>query len=286
LIQDNSLSGVAISALGPFFFSGSAMDFVSTGLISFTNVWLGGTPSRTPLTIDLNTSVITFNDDGLEDGDVRMESDTEENMFLLDASTELLHFGGTTNGVSIGKGGEVRLNGSATVFDDELPTTYIQLTGGAAPNITLVGGSGNLRAQEFANSSASEEYLPIWQFSHARKPDSAVMPHLHLYVPNDGTGGNIVFGMYFVWSNINDTSITEVGPVYATLTRAANAGINANAIISWAAIDGTGKGFSSILRARIFRVQGGTDTFGGTCWLLSGDCHIEKDKLGTNNEYS
>jgi hypothetical protein len=229
---------------------------------------------------------LVLNADGVAVGDLQAQSDTEANMLLLDASADTIYLGGTTNGVSIAKGAAPVLNGTATVWDDVLPTSYLQLTGGAAPNITLVGVSTNLRAQEFPNVSASEEYLPIWQLPHSWKEGSSIVPHLHLYVPDDGTGGDIVFGMYYVFSNIGDTSVSEVGPIYATLTRTANAGIAATAIISFGSVSATGKTFSSIFRAKVFRVQAGADTFSGTCWLLSGDLHIEKDKLGTNNELS
>ena len=39
------------------------------------------------------------------------------------------------------------------------------------------------------------------------------------------------------------------------------------------------------LHAQFKRVQGGADTFGGTCWLLSSDLHIVKDDLGSKEEY-
>ena len=219
-------------------------------------------------------------------GAITISPTSGKNINLKPASTGKATFGdgGVTDYAEFDATGTLKLNGAATVWDDILPTTFLQLTGNAAPNITLVGASSHLRAQEFANSSANEEFLPVWQIPHKWKAESAIVPHLHIYVPDDGTGGDIVFGMYYTWTNIDGTSAAETGPIYATLTRAANAGINANAIISFGSIAGTGKTFSSIFRAKIYRVQAGADTFGGTCWLLSGDIHVEIDKLGTNNE--
>lgn len=205
----------------------------------------------------------------------------------------MANFGNIPSNLALGASKSVRRNSGDTDFeaftalesgvshyDDLLPTLYQQLAGGAAPNITLVGASTVLRAQEFANSSAAEEYLPIWQLPHAWKAGSNVEPHLHLYIPDDGTGGDLTFSMTYTWTNIDDTSVTE-STVTGTVTRAANAGINGNAILSFGGISGSGKTASSLFRARITRSQ--TDTFGGTCWLLSSDMHIEKDKLGASS---
>ncbi|GEM_PF-2630072 len=187
--------------------------------------------------------------------------------------------------LDIAADGTPTLVGGATVFDDLLPTTYIQLTGGAAPNITLVGDSSVLRAQEFADSSAAEEMNAIWQIVHAAKVGAAFSPHLHLYVPDDGTGGDIVFSMVYRFTPINGTGGADSAPVYGTLTRAANAGINGNAIVEFDPITPANATISSMFHARFQRVQAGADTFGGTCWLLSADLHIEIDALGSKEEY-
>lgn len=194
--------------------------------------------------------------------------------------------GGAASYLDIAADGTPTLVGDATVWDDLLPTTYIQLTGGAAPNITLVGNSSVLRAQEFANSSSSEEMNAVWQLAHAAKVGAPFAPHLHLYVPDDGTGGDLVFAMIYRFTPLNGTGGADSAPVYGTLTRAANAGINGNAIVAFAPITHVAATISSLFHARFQRVQGGTDTFGGTCWLLSADLHIEHDALGSKGEYS
>lgn len=193
--------------------------------------------------------------------------------------------GGAADYLDIDAEGTPRLVGAATVWDDLLPTTYVQLTGGAAPNITLVGGSSVLRAQEFANSSAAEEMNAVWQIVHAAKVGAAFSPHLHLYVPDNAAGGDIVFSMIYRFTPINGTGGADSAPVYGTLTRAANAGINGNAIVEFDPITPANATISSMFHARFQRVQAGADTFGGTCWLLSADLHIEIDALGSKEEY-
>lgn len=193
--------------------------------------------------------------------------------------------GGAANYLNIADDGTISLVGDATYWDDLLPTTYIQLTGGAAPNITTVGDSVVLRAQEFANSSSAEEMNAVWQIVHAAKVGAAFSPHLHLYVPNDVTGGDIVFQMIYRFTPLNGTGGADSAPVYGTLTRAANAGINGNAILEFDAITPANATISSMFHAQFKRVQGGADTFGGTCWLLSADLHLEFDALGSKEEY-
>jgi len=194
--------------------------------------------------------------------------------------------GGETAYLNIAADGTPTLVGNATVWDDLLPTTYIQLTGNSAPNITLVGNSSVLRAQEFPNSSANEEMNAVWQLIHAAKVGAAFVPHLHLYVPDDVTGGDIVFQMVYRFSPIDGTGGADSSAVYGTITRAANAGINGNAILAFAPITPTNATISSMFHAQFKRVQGGADTFGGTCWLLSADLHIEMDALGSKEEYA
>lgn len=194
--------------------------------------------------------------------------------------------GGAADYLNIAADGTPTLVGAATVWDDLLPTTYIQLTGGAAPNITTVGDSSALRAQEFANSSSAEEMNAIWQIIHAAKVGAAFSPHLHLYVPDDGTGGDIVFQMIYRFTPIGGTGGSDSAAVYGTLTRAANAGINGNAIVAFDPITPANATISSMFHAQFKRVQAGADTFGGTCWLLSADLHIEHDALGSKEEYT
>lgn len=56
---------------------------------------------------------LVVNENGSTTGDTRFESDTESNMYFLDASADVQYFGGTTNGVKITKGGDIELLGTA-----------------------------------------------------------------------------------------------------------------------------------------------------------------------------
>lgn len=55
------------------------------------------------------------NENGDAAGDFRVESDTEANMVFLDASSDFIQFGGTTNSIQISKGGSLTLNGTGAI---------------------------------------------------------------------------------------------------------------------------------------------------------------------------
>jgi len=169
----------------------------------------------------------------------------------------------------------------APVYEDLLPTTSNANAGGAAPTMTLMGGSSTIRAQHFANASPTEEYQAVWQLPHGWKEATEVEPHVHLYVPDDATGGNIVLSMVYTWQNKDNGTMTETTVTSTPIVRAANAGINGNCVATFGTIAGTGKTISSLFSARIMRVQAGADTFGGSIWLRSVDMHIQVDTLGS-----
>jgi len=185
----------------------------------------------------------------------------------------------TTNYTQFESDGTMKMVGTATVFEDLLPTLSNANTWWAAPNITLMWGSGIIRAQEFDNVSASEEYQATRQLPHSWKEWSDIEPHIHLYIPNDWTGGNIVFTMTYTRQNIDNWTMTEATVTSTAITRTAGQWINGNAIASFWTISGSGKTISSLFAARIMRVQWWADTFSWKTWLRSADLHIEKDTL-------
>lgn len=198
---------------------------------------------------------------------------------IKESSNSATHkFGAGINRTLIEEDGTVKFEGNATIWKDLLPTAVYQPQSTSAPNITLIGGTGNLKAQEFPNNGTSEEFHPTWQLSHEWKEGSIIVPHLHLYIPNDANGGVLDFRMVYSWVNVNGTGLVE-GTLTGTITRAANAGINSNAILSFGNLDGTGMKISSLLAAKIYRNT--ADTYNGSCWLRSADLHIECDTVGS-----
>ena len=187
----------------------------------------------------------------------------------------------TTNYTQFEADGSMLMVGSATVFDDVYPSSVTIGSGGSAPSFTAY--NGNLRAYEFLGSGATTKELNMgFQIPHSYKEGSTIVPHIHLYIPDDGTGGVIKFYCEYTWTNVNQTGTTATTTTSGTITRVANEGINNNAILSFGEIVGTGKTMSSVFMCRIYRNPAdAADTFGVSCWLKSADIHIEMDTLGS-----
>ncbi len=75
--------------------------------------FFAGGVANTNLKMTIGVNEVVVNDLGDPTVDLRGESDTEPNMIFLDSSADLLYLGGTTNSVSIAKGGVTKFNGSA-----------------------------------------------------------------------------------------------------------------------------------------------------------------------------
>jgi len=172
--------------------------------------------------------------------------------------------------------------GTATTYDDLLPSSVTVSTSGSnVPSFTVY--NGGLKAYEFVGSSLMKEINMGFQHSHKRKADSSIDTHLHLYIPNDVTGGDIRFGLEYTWTNINEVGSVTPTTIYKKITIPSNDGIKNNHILDFGSITGTGKTKSSMFMCRIFRdPTHSEDTFGSSVWLKSADQHYEKDKQGSD----
>jgi len=196
--------------------------------------------------------------------------------------------GGTAKDLHIATGAAKTLVLDTVVWDDVYPSSVTVGPGASAPAFTTY--NGNLRAYEFLGTGVTTKDLNIgFQFYHSIYTGGSITlgPHLHLYIPDDATGGVIKFYMEYTWAEIGSTGALTPVTISGTVTRAANAGIANNAILSFnsAAITGS-KGISSVLMCRIYRDPADTaDTFGASVWLKSADVHIPKDTQGSRQEY-
>lgn len=180
--------------------------------------------------------------------------------------------------------GTLVAHGAAVCHDDVYPSALSVGTGGNAPSFTAY--SGNMMASEFVGlGAAAKEVFAQFQIYHSYDEGTTVIPHIHLYIPDNVTGGNIKFSMEYHWENVDTTGAIVTSTATGTITRAANAGISSNHILSFGNVAGTGKTISSILSARIYRDPSDAgDTFGASVWLRSGDVHISKNTMGSRTE--
>lgn len=169
------------------------------------------------------------------------------------------------------------------VWDDVYPSSVATFPGANAPSGTAY--AGNLKAYEFV-ANATKDVTVIFQFPHAREDDTFIVPHIHIYAPSDGSGGNVRFGLEYFWGDVGETGAISTSTIYGDKTLAAST-IYRNEILSFGEIVGTGKGLSSVLHCRIFRNPAATeDTFGSSVWLLSADVHAQRSWLGSFFQFS
>jgi hypothetical protein len=177
-------------------------------------------------------------------------------------------------------------HGDARNWDDVYPSAVSVGRGASAPSDTtyLTGTNLDFKAPEFPSAAPAKEVTLHFQLYHSYDEGTDIIPHLHLYVPDDGTGGNIVFDYEFYWTNVSATGAPSTTTGSGSITRAASAGIASNQILSLVnPATGTGKLISSIFSITISRDT--TDTFGSSVWLKSADCHIRKNTKGSRQEF-
>jgi len=174
--------------------------------------------------------------------------------------------------------------GDSRTYDDVYPSAASVGVGANAPLITSY--SGNLQAYEFVGVATLKQLTFQFQLYHSYAEGTDVFPHIHLYIPDDITGGNIKFFCEYSWSNVGDAGAISTTTVSGTITRGASEGIAKNAVLSFDSLTGTGKQISSILTARIYRDPSDIeDTFGSSVWLLSADVHILTNTRGSKEEF-
>jgi hypothetical protein len=157
----------------------------------------------------------------------------------------------------------------------------------------------SLELPKFLN--AGGKYLDLgFQLPHSYVPGTALAWHVHFTneTPINDTE-TVIFRLVFTASPIWGIfpAVATYGNLDATFTNnAATRALipagsltgtqikaNCHLIAGTATISGTGLTLSSIVHGRIERTA---DTHAGDVWMLSADAHIQKNRLGSENETS
>jgi len=180
------------------------------------------------------------------------------------------------------------------------------VVGGASMRLPAAGAPGpsawktDLLVPDFAAAGSEYAYFGM-QLPHNYVPGTNL--HWHVHFANSATiadGQTVIFRFRFTSGPINGV-MTALGNADATFTNdaAARAAITAVApgqisgtgiladthlIAGGATITGTTFGLSTVLNGRLERLS--SDTFAGSAYLLSADAHIQKNRLGSENEYT
>jgi len=189
---------------------------------------------------------------------------------------DLARIGSSTDNVTISATGHLKLNGSATVFDD----LFVPLT-------TTRQGSNNKPDFDYTNigylfpqNDATEILYLIVQMPHRWKAGSDIFPHVHY---NRTSAGKPTFKIDYSWFNIGSAvaapgTTLPLATEVITYTSGSIHQINQ----STAAISGSGKTMSSILLIKLYRDD---NTVSGDVLTYQFDLHFEIDSLGSNSEY-
>jgi hypothetical protein len=215
---------------------------------------------------------------------------------------------GTSAAMNVVVNGTFTADGLATVenilitdpvFDDlVIDAATITGTGGAVLNTTA--WLTTLRVIDFVNGGTDYGYFAI-QLPHSYVPGTDILFHVHFTNPANITSAQtVVFDINYTASAINGGfGATAAATATFTNDAAARAAINAVApaqlstttilpnthlIAGGCTISGAGLSLSSILYFRIER--NAVDTYAGSAYLLSADAHIQKNRLGSENEYT
>lgn len=195
-------------------------------------------------------------------------------------------FGDETDNVTINSLG-IRLNGTATVFDDvRFDALSLRQTGqGVSVNTT------ELTVDYLSSANNLDYMIAAPQMPHARKNGAVIKPHIHWEQNQNAVPNFALQYRYQLALSGKTTAWTAVKcniPVEAYTSGTMNMICRAETSITPPA----GDDVSDIIQFRIIRdttnalgLGFGADPYTGTVQVNSFDCHIELDSFGSFDEY-
>lgn len=128
------------------------------------------------------------------------------------------------------------------------------------------------------DAGVADELHGSAEIQHDYKEGTDLSFHVH-WTPTTTNTGDIVWGVEYSIANVGDafpapTTVTSV-PV------AASGVVGKHAITNIVNIPGTGLKIGAVVRYRLFRQAGGTDTFTGNAFLESVGIHYQCDTVGS-----
>ncbi len=161
--------------------------------------------------------------------------------------------------------------------DMRVPVTATSRQGSNQPafNPLRDNGSGSQGVYAYSFSPNIEQELFFGtQLSHTYAEGTDIRPHLH-FTPSDNSAGNIVWGLEYTWTNVND-----VFPTTTIITQVTSISVGSNrkhSIGALPVISGIGKKISSMLSCRVFRAANDPlDTYAADAFLLEIDFHFQQ----------
>jgi len=180
-----------------------------------------------------------------------------------------------TNYMEFEADGTLKMNGSATVFDDlRFPATSVN-----PPGLVSDPDWDNTNGGWLFDSGSTEQLWIIGQMPHSWKEGSDVTPHIHWW-PTSTNTGDVYWRLEYKWTNINGT---DAGAFTTVNIQDAGDGTNLkHQVASFGTISGAGKTISSMLIMKVSRIGGDVlDTYTADALFREFDIHYEMDTLGS-----
>jgi len=223
-----------------------------------------------------NHSLLAPSSDGADALSLR-KADGTTILDTLNTTTGVRKFGDVAGGntLEIEADGTAKFNGDATVYKDLImPATNLR-TGTTPPTFAaFLNGVYGLRF----DAGAADELHGAVELQHDYKEGSDLVVHVH-WSPTTTNTGNIVWGFEYTVAN---PASTFPATTNTTGTPTAAPGVVSRHVLqNVLTISGVGLKIGAIVAFRIYRQNGGTDTFTGNAFLHSVGIHYECDTIGS-----
>jgi len=168
-------------------------------------------------------------------------------------------------------------NNQTSMFDDLVVPLTTTVRGATSKPDFDYSNIGYL----FPQNDTTEQLYFVVQLPHSYKEGSTVYPHVHWLQSADQ---NVTWRFAYYWHNPGDTlSIVFSTISVNTLAYTYSSGSIHQISTRTSGISGTGKQISSILLCKLFRND---NVYTGDALAFQFDLHIEKDTLGSAQEYT
>lgn len=129
-----------------------------------------------------------------------------------------------------------------------------------------------------------DETIATWfQLPHAWVEGSELRPHIH-WMKTTSESGYVDWRISYKWADVGEVMPSLSAQMAGTGGVSDDDTVDKHALMTFAPIDGTGKGLSSMLCIVLERVST-NDTYGEDARLLEIDIHYQLDSNGSTQEY-
>lgn len=205
-----------------------------------------------------------------------------------DAATAIINVDSTNGVVTLGDiaggntteieaDGTLKFNGDARVWKD-----LIMPAGNLRPGATppaFAAFLGGIYAPRFDAGTRDEVHGSV-ELQHDYKEGADLLFHVH-WSPTTTNTGNIVWGVEYTVANLGTTFPAAL--VVPGTPVAASGVVNRHQLNNVITIPGAGLKIGAVVVFRLYRQNGGTDTFTGNAFLHSIGIHYECDTTGSRD---